>query len=294
MTFLFFALTFAQFYKFYEMPFSDYFNVSFRLYKAFLEQKFVLGEWGLTAGGDPIEVILLPRLLITLKYNVIALCIYFPLGIIVGVISAYRKGSLFDRTFINAAMVFGSLPTYITTFFLMVILGFQLNLFPAHYSMIPDGFIGSVWGLGIPIIALSADAVSRIARVIRSELVEAFDSEYYLLARTKGMTRQKAMFRHLFRNSVIPVLPAMVDVFLITLTGSFFVEMVFGIKGAAEILYEALISISPIGTNYILIDVNTVVIIGVFYTLMSLIIFFIVDISYYLIDPRIRMNSKKD
>jgi len=291
---LFFALTFANFNKWASMSPKDSYQIIWRLYKVYLEERLLNQNWGLTATGDPIKGLIVPRFFVSLRYNLIALALYFPIGVLIGMISAYRKDGIFDRMFNTFILVFGSIPTYILMFLLIVVLGYQLQLFPPHYSQVPSTFFGNIWGYGIPLIALSLGAIPKISRIIRHEMIDAIDSDYYLLARTKGLTKKQIFLRHLLRNSIAAVLPTMVEVFMLVLTGSFFVEMVFGIEGAAEILYEALIKVfEDYGFNYIQIDVNTIVVVCTFYMVVGFIFSFIVDISYYLIDPRIKIHESK-
>jgi len=290
-TLLFFALTFANFNVWASMPPSESYPIILRLYRVFLEQRILAGDWGLTASGDLVREVVVPRFWITMRYNLIALAVYTPVGIAIGAISAYYKDSLFDRVFNTLTLVFGSIPMYILIFILIIVLGFQLGWFPPHRSYIPGTFWGSVWGLGIPILALSAGAVSKISRVVRYEMIDTLQSDYVLLAKTKGLTKGQIFARHLLKNSIVSVFPVMMDVFLLVLMGSFFVEMSFGIHGVAELLYEAIVGLYPeLEINFIAIDVNTIVIICTFYMLVAFVFGLFVDLMHHVVDPRINVT----
>lgn len=291
-TVLFFALNFANIMKWTNLSFAETRPIIMRMYKNFVDQRIVQRDWGLTGNGDPVIEVIVPRFWITLRYNFIALAIYFPLGIVIGIISAYFKDGWFDKIVNTSTLVFGSIPMYILVTLFIALFGFQLKWFPAKYSIIPDTFWGQIWGLGIPIAALSAGAISKISRVIRDEMIDALHSEYYLLAITKGLNKRQAMLRHTLRNCFTSLLPIMMDVFMFVLMGSFFVELAFGIDGVAYLMYRSLIAINPeIGFSYITIDVNTIIVISTFYMFVAFTFSLIVDIITPLIDPRINIHT---
>ena len=290
---LFFALTLSTFKKWTMLPFDDYMRITSRLYKVFLKERILHSNWGLTISGDPVKEFIVPRFWVSLKYNIIALMVYFPIGITLGMLSAYYKGSFFDHIVNTIALVLGSIPIYILSFLLIIILGFQLQIFPPHISEIPGTFFGSIWGLGIPIIALSAGAITRISRVIRSEIIETLQSDSYLLAKTKGLTKKQIFTRHILKRSIASLLPVSVEVFMIVLMGSFFVEMSFGIEGVAEQLYKGLIGLyEDLGFNYIQIDVNLIVVIAVFYMIVGSLFALFIDLLYPILDPRMNIIGR--
>ena len=278
------------------LPFDDYMRITYRLYKVFLEQRIVHADLGVTASGEVVSDYIIPRFWISLKYNALALLIYFPIGVTLGLVSAYYKGSLFDRFVNTMTLLFGSIPIYILAFLLIIVLGFQLQLFPPHFSAIPQTFFGKIWGLGIPLIALSAGAITRISRVIRSEIIESLQSESYLLAKAKGLTKKQIFTHHILKRSIVSVLPICVEVFMIVLMGSFFVEMSFGIEGVAEELYKGIIKLyEDLEFNFIAIDVNTIVVICTLYMITGSLFALFVDILYPVLDPRMNiLGSKKN
>ncbi len=291
-TVLFFALTLANFNKWMKdpLPFLDYIKMTTRLYKVFLRERFVKWDWGVTIFGDKVVDVVVPRFWITMKYNMLALFTYVPVGMLVGLLSAYFKDSFFDRVVNTITLIFGSIPHYILAFLLITILGYQLQLFPPHFSQIKDTFFGEIMGYGIPIIALSIGAINKVSRVIRAEIIDLSQSEFFLLSRTKGLSKRQIFIRHFLKNSIVAVLPVLINVFMLVLTGSFFLEMVFGIEGVGEILYHSLIKLDKeTGISYVLIDVNTTVLIGLFYMVLASVFGLIVDIIYPIIDPRINI-----
>lgn len=290
---LFFALNFAQFYKYNNMAFEDYMNIWFRLYKLYIEERIVGLDWGNTVYGDPVIEEIVPKFWVSFKYILVAFLVYVPVGIFLGMISAYRKDSIFDKAINTLALIFGSIPTFVLIPILMFVLGFELGIFPAHTHYVEEGFLKGLWGMGIPTIALSAYPITKISRVVRSEMIESLDAQYYFLARAKGLTKYQAFTRHLFRNNIIPVLPVLLDVLLFVIVSSFIVELAFGIEGVATLFFESLLSIGPFQSYYVRIDIDTMMAICVYYMFMVFVFSLIVDLSYQLIDPRIDITSRK-
>ncbi len=291
MTIFFYATQFATFEKYTHLPFWQYMKITTRLYKTFVYNKFILFNWGYTIEGEPIVTEIFPKIITSLKYNVAAFFFYFPLGVGIGLISATYRDSWFDR-FVNPIIIFiGSVPAFILTLLYIVFFGYYLKWFPPYYAAIQDTLISNILGYGIPILVLSSSVVFRLARVVRNELIENKNADYYQLARAKGLTRRQAFNKHLFRNSILPVFPELVDVFLITLGGSFIVEITYQIDGVGRLMFDSILKLSPIGTYFVNIDINVTVIIATFYITLASFLMFMVDIISYYIDPRIRLHN---
>ena len=114
---------------------------------------------------------------------------------------------------------------------------------------------------------------------MRAELIESLNSEYILLARTKGFTRSKAIFRHAIRNSCIPVLNIVVPMFANVLV----VESIFAIPGMGSLMIKSINA----NDHYLTIAILLI------YSLVSLMTVLVVDLLYAVIDPRVRMGGKK-
>jgi len=132
---------------------------------------------------------------------------------------------------------------------------------------------------------LSFGAIAGLTRVTRAELTEVLTSEFLLLARTKGLTRQQAVIRHAMRNSMVPLVPGIIGSFVGLLSGSVIIERIYSIPGTGTIFLRAMEQ-----NNY---DYNLILGITAFYTIISLFAVLLVDLSYGLVDPRIRMGAKK-
>ena len=108
-------------------------------------------------------------------------------------------------------------------------------------------------------------------------------SDYMLLARTKGLTRAQTTVRHALRNAMVPIFPSIISEFIAVLGGSLIIESIFVVPGVGP-LYVASINA---------LDYNFFILLSAFYTSIGLVAGIVVDLSYGIIDPRIRMGSKK-
>ena len=133
------------------------------------------------------------------------------------------------------------------------------------------------------IMALSFGVIAGFTRTTRAELTEVLTSEFMLLARTKGLTRAQATIRHALKNCMVVILPSIFGQFIGVMSGSLIIEKIFSIPGVGQLYINSINA-----PDYPLFILNTA-----FYTAIGLTAAIIVDISYGLIDPRIRMGSKK-
>ena len=288
-TISYFAMSFATYEYYTELGFREYFSATWTSYKVYLWNIITQWEFGVTGTEEtPPWDILLEYLGVSLKINLIAFAIYLPLGIVFGVICGIFRNSLFDRVFNFLALIINSIPIFILMFLFIFFLGFKLKF--GHYQWVAG------WGARnyiLPVLALILAPIHRISRVIRSEVIETATSEHILLARTKGMTHTQAMWRHTVRQSFAGVLHDLPGTFLYALTGSIFVEIVYHIDGVAYLLVRSLLRISPVGGLYVFIEIEVVMVILMFYTMLSMVLNLLVDILLVIVDPRIRQELIK-
>ena len=132
-------------------------------------------------------------------------------------------------------------------------------------------------------MSLSFGSICVYTRYVRAELCEVMSSEYLLLARTKGLTKNQAIVRHALRNAFVPILPMILSEFLGIFGGSMILEKLYGIPGIGGLFYDAL---NAKDYNVLFVDMAL-------FTTISLVSGVFLDLSYGLIDPRIRMGAKK-
>ena len=257
-------------------------------YGIFLKNVFTQWDWGFcTEVGtlfQPVTQYVTSKLPATIYVNVISIIISIPLGIIFGIIAANFKNKWQDYVINIFIIVFISVPAFVYAFLLQYIVGFKLNLLPLVMKSGTDYFTWDMFKSAIlPILALSFGVIAGDMRYVRAELTESMTSEYMLLARTKGLTRKQALFRHALRNSMVPLLPSFLADVVYVITGSLIIEQIFSVPGIGRVY---LLSITSR-------DYSVFLFISMFYVAIDLIAGLIFDLSYGFIDPRIRMGGGK-
>lgn len=245
-------------------------------------------DWGISTQiqfGIPVFQILQSRIPITLRLNLVALFFYIPIGFGLGILAALKKNSLTDNVISLTVMIFISIPSFVTMTFLLMIFGYSLEWVPTQFVSGQADLSKQIASMILPVLGLSFGAIASLTRFTRAELTEVLTSEFLLLARTKGLTKNQAVIRHAMRNSMVPLVPGIIGSFVGLLSGSVVIELIYGIPGTGRIFIKAITR----GAY----DYNLAIGITAFYTIISLFAVLLVDLSYGLVDPRIRMGARK-
>lgn len=255
-------------------------------YGAWLKGIFTQFNWGVSQyivpGNDAINIIG-SRLGYTVSINVIAILIAIPLGFIFGIIAALNKNKPADHVISTLVMVMISVPSFVVISVLMLILAYSLHWVPSVFPYGPNISFGErCAGYVIPVCALCFGTVASFTRYTRAELCEVMSSEFLLLARTKGLSRGQSIVRHALRNSLVPIVPMIIGEFVGILSGSAILENLYSIPGIGNLFIKC---INLHDYNVLLVDMA-------FYTIIGLAANLLVDISYGIVDPRIRMGAK--
>ena len=263
------------------------------LVQYYLFLKNVLTEWDWGVGeqmyeGLSVWGVMMQKLPYTVLVNLYSILIAIPLGLAFGIYAALKKNKWQDHLISTLVMVFISVPSYVYAFLIQYIFCFRLNWFPLQLISLSEAggtiFSGKMFVSMIPaIMSLGFGVVAGLTRYTRAELSEVLTGDYMLLARTKGLTKAQAISHHALRNAMVVILPMIIGEFIGILGGSLIIENIFGIPGVGN-LYISSINVR---------DYNFFMAMSVFYTFIGLASGIVNDISYGLIDPRIRMGSKK-
>ncbi len=234
---------------------------------------------------EPAWDLLVSRLAPTAIVNFSALFISIPLGLLFGVLAALKKGRWQDNLLSVLVILFVSVPSYVYAFLVQYFLGYELGWFPLTvYSLESAGgwlTPKMLYSMFPAILALSFGEIAGLARFTRAEMCEALDSEYMVFLSARGIPRRVAIYRHALKNAMVPILPTVVASLIGILAGSIVIEEIFSIPGVGQ-LYIRAINLR----DYDVFMMNTV-----FYTFIGLVSGLAVDISYGLIDPRIRVGE---
>ena len=257
----------------------------------FLYLKSILTEWDWGVGeqmyeGMGVWDVMMQKLPYTVLVNLYSILIAIPLGLAFGIYAALKKNKWQDNFISTMVMVFISVPSYVYAFLVQYFLCFKLKWFPFQVKSGYDFFSWDMFVSMVPaIISLGFGTVAGLTRYTRAELTEVLTSDYLLLARTKGLSRAQTVVRHALRNAMVPIFPMILGEFVGIMSGSIIIEQIFGIPGVGPLYVSSITAATP--------DYNFFMLLSAFYTLIGLLSGIIVDISYGLIDPRIRMGSKK-
>ncbi len=219
----------------------------------------------------------------TILLNVYSSLFSVPIGIALGIYAALKKNKWQDHTISTAVMVFISVPGFVTASLILYFLCFKWNLLPKTMMGGYDYFTWDMFKSMIPaILSMSFGSIAGYARFTRAELTEVLTSEFMLLARTKGLTKRQATQRHALRNAMVPIFPSIVGEFISVLSGSLVIERIFSVPGVGRLYLNAINSI----------DYDFFMMLSGFYLLIGLAAGLVIDLSYGVIDPRIRMGAK--
>lgn len=252
----------------------------------YLTKVFVHGDFGVgtkiyqTKSTWEVFVQKLPP---TILINIYSTLIGVPLGLALGIIAALKKNKWQDQLINIVIILLISLPGIVLGVVIQYFLCFKLGWFPLLMNSGTDYFTWSMFKSMLPaVLALCLGSVAGYARFTRAELSEVLTSEFMLLARTKGLTKRQATLRHAMRNSMVVIFPSILSEFISVLSGSLIIESMFSIPGVGGLYLSSI-------TNQ---DVDFFMLLSAFYTLVGLAAGIVIDISYGIIDPRIRMGAK--
>ena len=247
------------------------------------------GDWGVSSSdywkGQSALTILLTGLPYSMRLNLISILISIPLGIGLGILAALKKNTWVDSLISTVVMIFISVPSFVLISFLLIWFG-KVNGWPLRWPSDADAAADPVLAFKafvIPVMSLCFGSICGFARYTRAELTEVMSSEFLLLARTKGLTRSQAVIRHALRNSMVPIVPMIIAEFISILSGSMVLEQIYSIPGIGSVLVNALNST----------DVPVIIVDMAIYTVIGLAATLIIDLSYGIVDPRIRMGARK-
>lgn len=255
-------------------------------YYYFIEGIVTRGDFGTSVKVRPgldVFQILAVRIPPTVVLNVFSLLISLPLGILVGTAAALKRNRMTDNILSFLIVICISVPSFVFASLMQYCLTYAWPIFPTLYNSQATNFGAQLYSMVLPIVALALNPIASIGRYLRGELIETLSSEYLLLARTKGLTRTEATVFHAFRNSLVPIANTIIPMITGIMGGSLVVEKMFAVPGMGGLLIDSILA----GDHFLTVALL------IFYSAISLVTILIVDISYGIIDPRIRVGGGK-
>jgi len=221
--------------------------------------------------GTPVLSQIVERMPATLELAAAAMIVALAIAIPLGILAAVWRGTLVDHTAMTLSLVGVSMPNFWLGPLLAIVFAVELGWLPVSGR-------GGVGHLVLPAVSLGAALSAVLARMTRAALVEELREQYVVAARARGVSRARAVMRHAFRNSLIPVVTLVGLQFGAVLTGAVITETIFAWPGIGRLLIQS------IGfRDYPLVQ-GCILLIAVTYVGMNL----ITDLVYAVLDPRIR------
>lgn len=242
-------------------------------YAEFLK-RITQGDLGLSVRQQvPVTQLIAERFPATLILTLCALAIIVVVAIPVGVLSAVKRNSIGDRVAMSGALLAQSVPTFWLGIMLILVFGVTLR-------WLPISGMGSPAHLIMPAITLSTFSTARIARLVRSSMLDVLDSDYIRTARAKGISNRRVYYVHALRNALIPVITLLGIEVGSLLGGALITETVFAYPGIGRLTIQAIHAR----------DLPLVQGVITFGAMIFVIVNLLVDLSYSFIDPRIRLQ----
>ena len=241
---------------------------------------FVTGDFGVrfsATGQPPVSEVIKERLPRTLALSGMAMTFTLAIGIPWGVWSGSRADTIRDRMSTGVAFFFVSIPNFALAVVLYYVVGIRLNWLPLRFDA-GDPFWQRIHQLVLPAISLALPGSAVYQRLLRTDMITTLQEDFILMARAKGLPRRHILFRHALRPSLFSV----VTLFGINggalLGGALIVEVIFGIPGVGSLLVESIFRD----------DFPVVLAIVMILTASFVVMNFLVDVLYSVIDPRVR------
>ena len=216
-----------------------------------------------------------PTFMLALGTIILTVTVAVPLG----VLAAWRHGGWLDRGLMGFSVLGFSIPVFVLGYILIYVVSLKLNLLPVQgYRRISGGFGPFIEHLILPSITLSVVYIALIARVTRAAVSEALTEDYIRTARSKGLSESRVLIRHALANAAVPIVTVIGIGIAILVGGVVVTETVYAIPGLGQLTVDAVLARDfPVVQGVIL-----------FFSVAYVLINLLVDLSYIVLDPRIR------
>ena len=239
--------------------------------------RFDLGPSYASKGAESVQELIARKFPVSLKLGIVAIVFSVIVGVPLGIIAALRQNTWIDYLSLGTSTLGISVPTFVSGLLLLLFLSRTFSFSPIRS---PEEWQGFGPAYLLPGIVLGLGTMAYIARLTRTSMLEIKRQDFVRTARAKGLASPKVVSTHMFRNALIPIVtilgPAAADL----VTGSIIIESIFGAPGLGKEFVE---SISKR-------DYSVIMGTAIFYAVIVAVANVLVDLSYGLVDPRIRVR----
>lgn len=239
----------------------------------------IRGDLGVSIlGNRSVTSTIADRLGVTIFLSLMSTTLVLGLGILLGALAAFRRGTGLDRTVVMFSVFGISSPAFVTGIFFLYVFGVLLHWFPTFGA--GTGFLDRAWHLTLPALALAASTMAIVVKITRAAVIEELARDYVTFARARGVSSRRILLAYVLRNSLIPVITAAGLIVIGILAGAIYVEVTFSLPGLGALMIDAVQKR----------DIPTIQGITLLFSAFVVLVNVAVDVLYTLIDPRIRFG----
>lgn len=226
----------------------------------------------------------------SLQLNLASLILTYAIAIPVGIVAATRQYSLLDHVVTTIAFIGYAAPTYWIALLLIYFVAIRTKWFPTNgfrttgYKVETHGlwtvFVDRLHYMTLPLVVNVFGGLTGLTRFMRSSMLEVLKEDYVRTARAKGLSDRVVIYKHALRNALLPIITLSGGILAGLIGGSVILETLFSWPGLGRIYYDSVVAR----------DYNVVMALTVFSSILTMIGFFLVDVAYVLVDPRIKFD----
>ena len=228
------------------------------------------------------------RMLNTIYINIFSTLVALAITIPLGIYCAVHKRSKSDNAVQVLSIVGYSIPVYIIALLFIWLFAVTLRWLPVFGMQTPGNnftgfraFLDKVYYMTLPVLVMTVGSLGGMTRYVRAAMIEALSMDYIRTARAKGLREKVVIYSHAWRNALLPVITVLIGWFISIFSGSLIIEQMFALNGMGQLYYQGLMN------N----DFELALAIQMFYVLIALVGQLITDLSYGIVDPRVRVNK---
>jgi len=228
------------------------------------------------------------RMLNTIYINIFSTLVALAITIPLGIYCAVHKRSKTDNAVQVLSIVGYSIPVYIIALIFIWLFAVTLRWLPVFGMQTPGNnftgfraFLDKVYYMTLPVLVMTVGSLGGMTRYVRAAMIEALSMDYIRTARAKGLREKVVIYSHAWRNALLPVITVLIGWFISIFSGSLIIEQMFALNGMGQLYYQGLMN------N----DFELALAIQMFYVLIALVGQLITDLSYGIVDPRVRVNK---
>lgn len=239
---------------------------------------FIHGDLGQSYSYGSVSELILDKIPITIWLAIMAFILMIVISIPLGIFTARHEGGTIDKVVVVLDQIIMAIPPFFSGIILTLVFGLTLHLFvPGGYVSYKKDFWGFIKYLIFPAIAIALPKITMSVKLLRGSVIDEISKDYTRTAYSRGNTTRGVLYRHVLKNAMIPVITFMGMALADMVSGSIVIEQVFNIPGLGRMLLTSINN-----RDYPVVEA---IIMGI--AILVMVVNFIVDIIYRLVDPRI-------